>query len=237
MIEKEIVSLIPEIHVINESAITLQWNIADPEIIAAEIHKLFKLLINSPFYGFLAAVPAYTTLTIYFEPIIVKSQLAEEGPTAYEKVKRYVINLLQNHTIHLSDWSEEKHIIQIPVFYGGNNGPDLALLSESLRLSESEIIRIHTSTIYQVSMMGFMPGFTYLSGLAPQLHFPRKKSPRNKVSAGSVGIAGGQTGIYSLESPGGWQIIGKTEWPLFDPFHEPPVKLKMGDRVQFLAAT
>jgi inhibitor of KinA len=232
--EKEIVSLIPHIHVVNESAILLEWNLSDSEMIADEIHKLYKQIIKSPFEGFLAAVPAYITLTIYFDPIIVNGQLAEVGATAHEKVKQYIIKVLQDHSIHFSEWTEENRIIQIPVFYGGQNGPDIAFLSESLGIEQTEIIRIHTSTIYKVSMMGFMPGFTYLSGLDPQLHFPRKNSPRNKVPAGSVGIAGAQTGIYALESPGGWQIIGKTEWPLFDPYHEPPVKLRMGDRVQFL---
>lgn len=125
--------------------------------------------------------------------------------------------------------------IEIPVVYGGQEGPDLEFVAAYNGLTVEEVIEIHTATIYPVTMIGFAPGFPYLEGLSERIHAPRKSTPRMHIPAGSVGIAGEQTGIYSLSTPGGWQIIGRTQVPLFLPRNHPPSLLQAGDLVKFVA--
>ena len=123
--------------------------------------------------------------------------------------------------------------IDIPVVYGGAGGPDLAVVARHTGLSTAEVIRRHSEGEYIVYFIGFMPGFAYMGGLDPQLATPRQDEPRLSIPAGSVGIGGEQTGIYPLASPGGWQLIGHTALPLFDPTQNPPTLLRPGDRVRF----
>lgn len=128
-------------------------------------------------------------------------------------------------------------VVEIPVCYGGEYGPDLEYVSRCHGLTSDEVIALHSGTEYLVHMLGFMPGFSYLGGLSAQLATPRLATPRTFVPKGSVGIAGQQTGIYPMDSPGGWQIIGKTPLRLFDPEAEPPTLLQSGDRIRFRAVT
>jgi KipI family sensor histidine kinase inhibitor len=127
--------------------------------------------------------------------------------------------------------------IEIPVLYGGEHGPDLPSVATAVGLTEAEIIVRHTATTYHVFMLGFMPGFPYLGPVDPSIQVPRLATPRTRVPAGSVGLAGAQTGIYPRESPGGWQIIGRTSEWLFDPARTPPARLAPGDRVRFVDAS
>jgi KipI family sensor histidine kinase inhibitor len=127
--------------------------------------------------------------------------------------------------------------IEIPVLYGGDHGPDLPSVAAAVGLTEAEVVDRHAAATYHVFMLGFMPGFPYLGPVDPSIQVPRLATPRTKVPAGSVGLAGAQTGIYPRESPGGWQIIGRTaEW-LFDPARTPPARLAPGDRVRFIDAS
>lgn len=128
-------------------------------------------------------------------------------------------------------------LIEIPVLYGGEYGPDLVTVAEHAQLSESDVIRLHAQTDYLVYMLGFMPGFTYLGGLDERIATPRLASPRLKIPAGSVGIAGSQTGMYPSESPGGWQLIGRTPLTLYSPDREPPVFVNAGDYIRYLPIT
>ncbi|MBX6395501.1 MAG: 5-oxoprolinase subunit PxpB, partial [Alicyclobacillaceae bacterium] len=128
---------------------------------------------------------------------------------------------------------EAGRLVEIPVCYGGEFGPDLAYVADYHGLTPERVIEIHSSTEYRVYMIGFAPGFPYLGGLSPELATPRKTSPRLTIPAGSVGIAGNQTGVYSVSTPGGWQIIGRTPLVLFRPDLHPPSLLKAGDRVRF----
>ncbi len=123
----------------------------------------------------------------------------------------------------------------MPVFYGGEYGPDLEGVAGHLGISTDEVIRLHTETMYRVYMIGFTPGYPYMGELPAALAVPRRSTPRTRVPKGSVGIAQRQTGIYSVESPGGWQIIGWTPIELFDPTRQLPSLLEMGDRVKFEA--
>lgn len=128
----------------------------------------------------------------------------------------------------------ESREVAIPVIYGGEAGPDLAVVAEQARLTPGQVVELHSSSEYVVFFIGFQPGFPYLGGLDPRLHTPRRAEPRISVPAGSVGIGGSQTGVYPLVSPGGWQLIGQTRTALFDPHRQPPVLLRPGDRVRFV---
>ena len=126
-----------------------------------------------------------------------------------------------------------KEVVEIPVVYGGEYGPDLVEVAEYHQLSPQQVIDMHAEPEYPVYMLGFVAGFPYLGGMNTHLATPRKASPRLKIEAGSVGIAGGQTGIYSVESPGGWQIIGRTPLKLYDGNRPKPVLLSAGQYVKF----
>jgi KipI family sensor histidine kinase inhibitor len=124
--------------------------------------------------------------------------------------------------------------IEIPVAYGGESGPDLAEVARHTGLSPAEVVKRHSAGDYVVYLLGFLPGFAFMGGLAPELATPRRKEPRVAVPARSVGIGGEQTGIYPLVSPGGWQLIGRTSLEMFDPGAAEPTRLRPGDRVRFV---
>ena len=127
-----------------------------------------------------------------------------------------------------------KRIFEIPVCYGGEYGPDIQNIAEHAGLSQEEVIQIHSSRDYLIYMLGFLPGFTYLGGLDERLHTPRLANPRIRIPAGSVGIGGSQTGIYPLDSPGGWQLMGMTPVKTYDPSRETPILVEAGDYIRFV---
>jgi inhibitor of KinA len=131
----------------------------------------------------------------------------------------------------------EPRLVEIPVCYGGSLGPDLTDLAEQHNLSTDEVVRLHSSAVYLVYMVGFMPGFAYLGGLPERIATPRRASPRTAVPAGSVGIGGQQSGVYPLESPGGWNLIGRTPLQIFDITRDEQTLLATGDRVRFVPIT
>lgn len=173
--------------------------------------------------GVIEVLPTYRSITIFYRPdqitydeLVTKLQTIKEGNEEGDSLSRR---------------------IEIPTVYGGEYGPDLAYVAQHASLSEEEVIRIHTGTDYLVYMLGFSPGFTYLGGLDARIATPRLESPRVKIPAGSVGIAGSQTGMYPSESPGGWQLIGRTPLKLYDPKKEPPVFIQAGDYIRYVAIT
>lgn len=182
--------------------------------------------------GILGMVPAYASLTIHYDPL----QLAGPpvaGPreiSPYQRLCDLVAELIES--LEETSLTEGRNI-EIPVCYGGELGPDLAYVAGHCGVSVEEIIALHSEAGYLVYMIGFSPGFPYLGGLPRPLETPRRPTPRPRVPAGSVGIGGAQTGIYPIESPGGWQLIGRTPLRLFYPEEDPPVLLRAGDRVQF----
>lgn len=137
-------------------------------------------------------------------------------------------------------WAESEalelasRLVDIPVVYGGHSGPDLDEVARHSGMSASQVVACHASMDYVVYFIGFQPGFPYLGGLDQRLHTPRRAEPRVQVPAGSVGIGGSQTGVYPVAAPGGWQLIGQTQIPLFTPEQQPPVLLRPGDRVRFV---
>ncbi len=165
-------------------------------------------------------IPAYCSITIVFHIAQID----------FTKLK----NLLSEFNINnLTSEEKESRFFKIPVCYGGIYGPDLLELANENNLEPTEVINLHTEKAYDIYMMGFIPGFPYLGSLSPKLKCKRKETPRAKVPAGSVGLAGMQTGIYPSDAPGGWQIIGKAAIPIFQPAKADPFLLEMGDTVQF----
>jgi len=174
--------------------------------------------------GVVESVPSYRSLLVYFEPLQISAP----------ELRETVYRLLQSP---IGRELSKRKLIEIPVVYGGEFGPDLELVAKHNNLSAAEVVQIHSGTRYLIYMIGFMPGFPYLGGMSPKLMTPRKTTPRLKIPAGSVGIASNQTGIYPTESPGGWQIIGRTPLKLFEPTREPPALLQAGDYLTFVRTT
>jgi len=210
----------PRLTPIGDSALLLTLSDAIDLEINQQICSLDHQLKTQPVDGILEWVPGYSSLTVFYDPMTI--DLAE--------VKSHVLACLSESEQQITPPPKQ---ITIPVIYGGEGGPDLAWLAEFQCISPAEVIRLHTAPTYRVGMMGFTPGFAYLIGLDPALATPRRETPRTRVPAGSVGIAGHQTGIYPLDSPGGWQLIGKTDSVLFDPQREQPFLLSPGDEVRF----
>jgi len=145
------------------------------------------------------------------------------------------LDILKNHLKALKKpESVAGEIIEIPIAYGDEYGPDMEAIKSVSQLSQADVIKLHSQQLYDVCMMGFIPGFAFLSEAPAELHHARHATPRQNVPAGSVGIAGWQTGIYGLDSPGGWQIIGRTPLKLFDKSRNDPFLVKAGDQIQFV---
>jgi len=170
--------------------------------------------------GLVEIVPTYRSLLIHYNPLIL----------SIEDLKRRLVRLEKG--LQQTPLPQPK-LTHIPVVYGGEYGPDLEYVARYHTISPEEVIRLHCSKPYQIYMIGFMPGYPYMGELPDALVTPRLKTPRLSVPQGSVAIAQKQTGIYSMESPGGWQILGRTPVKLFAPEKEPPALLQMGDLVQF----
>ena len=214
----------PSISRISESAITLSWKPKISLDIHAMVIALDKSISSFPFLGWIENVPAYHTLTVYFDPIAFwKFQNWEE------KFSDYIDEILLTSILIIK---REQKIIEIPVKYHPSVAPDLLLASEILQIDIPTIIDLHMSTIYTVFLIGFMPGFPYLGILPEQLELPRKSTPALQVPAGTVAIAGKQTGIYPHQSPGGWYGIGHTDIKMFC---NGKSLLQAGDRVKFVS--
>ncbi|TCN00779.1 inhibitor of KinA [Paenibacillus sp. BK033] len=182
-------------------------------------------------------VPAYETVTVLYDPATLWREI-EQGPEAdillpHQLAERKLRELVENEKT-ASERDGKVRRFDLPVYYGGHYGPDLEESAERSGLSAAEFVEEHSRVEYTVAMIGFMPGFPYMSGLPEKLEQPRKDVPRSVVPAGSVGIAGRQTGIYPLATPGGWQIIGYTPISMFDKERIEPVLLRAGDRVRFI---
>lgn len=201
----------------------------DPEI-HERVKYTSKLLSDNPFDGFIEIVPAYNNLTVYYDPYIVHS--TQKGTlTAFKKVCNYLMPLVQHFEI---DKTERPRKISIPVCYGGEFGPDIENVAEYHNMTTEEVIRIHAGSECLVYMLGFAPGFPFMGGMDTRIATPRKETPRLSIPPGSIGIAGKQTGIYPFETPGGWQIIGRTPLNLFLPNMSPPTLLQAGDIIHFI---
>jgi KipI family sensor histidine kinase inhibitor len=185
------------------------------------VHALACALADNPLPGLGEAVPSYRSLLVHYNPLSL----------SYAEVESFVSQALGR----CEDAPlPEPRLVEVPTIYGGERGPDIGFVAEQNGLAIADVIRLHSGATYTVYMLGFTPGFPYLGGLPDALITPRLETPRQRVPAGSVGIAGAQTGVYPLATPGGWRLIGWTPVVLFDPARTPPALLQPGDRVRFV---
>ena len=215
--------LTPDIIEYGDSALLVQFKANSFSLeINNRIHQLSKTLSLKPDWQEL--VPGYDSLLCCFDMTNISIEKAK---------KKIAAAIKKTASIEIT----ESKVIEVPVVYGGKYGPDMAAIKKSSGLNQSQIIEIHSAQPYRVCMMGFIPGFCFLSEIPSSLKHPRHKSPRSFVPAGSVGIAGWQTGIYGLDSPGGWQIIGRTPHKIFDKNREKPFLLRAGDKIKFIPSS
>ena len=210
----------------------------DPQLCLCA-RALATALEKNPFPGLKEFEVSYTGVAVFFDPVILsKEKLEKTNPElshSYQVVENYINNLLTK--IELSEANITPRV-RVPVCYGGEYGPDLEYVAEYHKLTQQEVINKHISGDYLVYMIGFAPGFPYVGGLPEDIATPRRDTPRLVIPKGSVGIAGSQTGAYPLETPGGWQLIGRTPLELFKLNDlEHPSVLQAGDRLEFYAIT
>ena len=216
---------------LGNNALTIEFgNKISPELNNLVL-KLAQFFEQNQFSGLVEIVPAYASLSIFYDVLMVRRNFPEFS-TAFSAVKSFAETALQNLNEILE---KEPHLIKIPVSFAKEFAPDLEFVGLTNNLTPKKVIEIFTAQTYRVYMLGFLPGFAYMGEVDDRINTPRKQSPRIKVPKGSVGIAGKQTGIYSLASPGGWQIIGKTNIELFTPEAETPTFLQAADLVKFYA--
>ena len=213
---------------LSDSAITIDFGNVIDENINDIVMQLYKNCTKNTFVGMKETMPAYASLTIFYDVFSVRRKYTF-FKTAYAFVEDFLIKSYENIG---EGESCQKRIIEIPLVY---DGEDLSYVANFHQISEAQTVELHTAPTYRVYMMGFLPGFAYMGGLDARIATPRKSLPRTKVPAGSVGIAGNQTGIYPSESPGGWQLIGRTEIQLYTPNSSEITLLKAGDLVKFIA--
>ncbi|MDZ4794825.1 MAG: 5-oxoprolinase subunit PxpB [Bacteroidota bacterium] len=217
---------------LGDSALTVDYGNCIDEAINREVIARFIQLRQEPLHGMIEVVPAYSSFTVYYDVFSVKKKAGSDR-TAFDWMQEKV----KERLAQTPDYEEEtERIIHIPVCYEDEFAPDLRYLAAEKNITVDSVIQIHTSKPYKVYMLGFLPGFTYMGEVDDRIKMPRKPQPVS-IAAGSVGIAGRQTGIYPLASPGGWQIIGSTPAVLFDVQKELPALLRAGDRVQFYSIT
>lgn len=191
----------------------------DPEI-NRKVQQIFLSLEKVPIDGVTEVIPTYSSILIFYDPF-------QSDP---DKLRQEILDRENK----LDEWEiPPPETIEIQVAYGGDFGPDLDFVAHHNKLSPEEVIEIHTSGRYLIYMLGFTPGFPFLGGLSEKLFTPRLEKPRHFVPAGSVGIAKNQTGIYSIDSPGGWQLIGRTPMKIYDPTRSSPFLLKAGNYLRF----
>lgn len=205
-----------------DSAVSLEFGDRIDPVICTTARAARIKIADARIKGVTELIQTYCCVMVQYDPrVILYDELCE-------KLKELMAD------VDLNAVAGEKVIMDIPVCYGGEYGPDMENVCNHTGLSEEEVIRLHSEPDYQIYMMGFLPGFVYLGGMNESLETPRLKSPREKLDAGAVGIAGKQTGMYPMESPGGWQIIGRTPLKLYDPDRETPILYESGEYLKFV---
>lgn len=196
--------------------------------ISPQINKRITMLVHlmkeQQIEGVVDIIPAFTSLLVNYDPRVI----------SYKKIRKRLEKLAK---LEVKDIQTSAKVYEIPVCYGGEYGPDVENIAKLAGLSKEEVIQIHSSKDYLIYMLGFLPGFSYLGGLDERIHTPRLANPRVRIPAGSVGIGGSQTGIYPLDSPGGWQLLGQTPIKTYDPKREIPILFEAGDYIRFVPIT
>jgi len=213
-----------EILQISETAALVEFGSEISEVINKKVRTFCLYLDNHPFIGMIEYVPAFTSVYIVYNPLNINSG------SPYEEVRSILEDILSKLDFSSVD---KEHVVEIPVCYGGEFGEDIQHVAEINNITVDEVIKIHSEGRYLVYMIGFAPGFPYIGGMSEKIATPRRESPRTAIPAGSVGIAGMQTGVYPIETPGGWQLIGRTPLKMFDLKRNPQSLLKAGDIAKF----
>ena len=185
------------------------------------VHSLHKEIVREGLPGIIDIIPTYRSILVQYDVTLVSfGELMDR------------LSEVEGGTAELPD--ENVNVVHLPVLYGGDYGPDLEYVAQNAEMEVDEVIELHSGTEYPVYMMGFTPGFPYLGGMSERIATPRLDTPRGVIPTGSVGIAEAQTGVYPIESPGGWRLIGRTPLRLFDVTRTPPSLIDAGDRVRFV---
>ena len=215
----------PTLEALGDHALLLRWGeVADVDV-NRRVHAFAAKLRGARPPWLVDCVPAYATLAVFFDG----DAMGGSDPMAVVREQLLALN-----DEDASAGASTSRLVDIPVVYGGEHGPDLDDVATASGLTAAQVVERHAQVEYLVAMLGFSPGFPYLLGLDPALAVPRLATPRTRVPAGSVGIGGAQTGVYPNEGPGGWRLIGRTPQALFDARREPPSLLLPGDRVRFV---
>ena len=217
-----IMSQYPRFLPLGDRALCIELGDSISEATNRRVHGLSRDIGRLGASGVLEVVPTYRSLVVYYDPLSISCADLTSRIGEMERT------LGEGETV-------APRLVEIPTLYGGEYGPDIGDVATHNEISEAEVIELHSGTDYLVYMMGFLPGFPYLGGMSERIATPRLVTPRAAIPAGSVAIAERQTGIYPVESPGGWRLIGRTPISLFDPGREPPVEIEPGDYLRFVA--
>lgn len=204
-----------------DSALLVEFGKEINEEINQKITAVVKIIKEQHIEGIVELIPSFCALVINYDPRVI----------SYDEIKKRIESIFE---LDIAVGETKKRVFEIPVCYGGEYGPDIENIANNAGLSVEEVIKIHSSRDYLIYMLGFLPGFCYLGGLDERIHTPRLANPRLKINAGSVGIGGSQTGIYPLDSPGGWQLMGMTPVKTYDPDREVPILVEAGDYIRFI---
>jgi inhibitor of KinA len=226
---------------LGDTAVVLTFDQNLNETLLARVCAVAGAIERERMEGVTDVVPAFATVTVFYDPVRIKShaglcaalQACVQRASGSTDDRTGALGLSRS----ASGGEGATRVMEIPVCYGGEFGPDLGQVAAHAGLSVEEIVALHCGAGYFVQAIGFAPGFTYLGGLPVRIHTPRRASPRTQVPAGAVGIGGALTGVYPLATPGGWNLIGRTPLKMFDPARHEPALVRAGDRVRFRAIT
>ena len=221
----------PVLRPLGDSALVIQFGDAIDTAVQEKVRAFTNFFLSHPLTGVVECVPAYTTVTLYYEARSLTY------PTILATMRELLASWQRHDSLHQHDGELAAKIVEIPVCYGNRFGPDLSWVASHCGMHADDVVTAHSGASYVVYMLGFSPGFPFLGGLPSVISVPRRDTPRLSIPAGSVGIAGNQTGVYPIASPGGWQLIGRTPLSLFLPAQFPPTLLEAGDSVRFVPIT
>jgi len=211
----------PRLHLSGDSLVLVEFEARMAPEVNARVVAVAQAIAEAAVPGVRDVVPGFASVGVHVDPL------------------RFDASALEQVVAHAWDVAAvagaPARVVDIPVCYGGEHGPDLEAVAASAGCSPGAVVQRHTAPVYRVYMLGFLPGFAYLGSVDPSISVPRRPAPRARVRAGSVGIAGLQTGVYPCDSPGGWQLIGRTPWRMFDATRQQPAVLRAGDAVRFVS--
>lgn len=203
-----------------DQALVMELGDTFEEACSMAIRSLVASIRAEQVPGVTETIPSYRSILVLYDPMV----------SGFDVLVQALSSLFSRLDVHAAPKGD---VLVVPVLYGGEVGPDLPFVAEHAGMSEEQVVAVHASRDYLIYMLGFTPGFTYLGGMDERIATPRLERPRERIPAGSVGIAGKQTGIYPIDSPGGWRLIGLTPMRLYDPHRDPPILPSVGGYIRF----